>query len=250
MALLLGFVIFGLKEPALVEDAERAGEKALGFATALMGRLSEFFRELGRGFFLSGPGPIVGVIVAILPVGAVALGLAFQSTMPVDLGMQETEIASLTLAINIVNALTCIAGGWLADRFGHRRALAVFVILTAIPTFMLAQEFTGAKMEGLTVSEFWRWMLLFQAANGLTSAASIAIYMGFTSPKVAGTQFTGYMAMKNLVYTYSSNWQGRMAESQGYATPLRLDALIALLPLVFYPWLRPSRRSKPVPKIE
>jgi hypothetical protein len=51
------------------------------------------------------------------------------------------------------------------------------------------------------------------------------------------------MALKNLVYTYSSNWQGRMAEGRGYPAPLRLDCLIALVPLVLYPWLRPSKRA-------
>jgi hypothetical protein len=138
----------------------------------------------------------------------------------------------------------CIVGGWVADKIGHRVSLAIWVVLSTIPTLLLANEFMGPKMEGVTIDEFWRWMLIYNFAAGLTNASSIAIYMGLTSPKVAGTQFTGYMALKNLVYTYSSTWQGRMAEARGYPSALRLDCLIALVPLLLYPWLRPSRRAK------
>jgi hypothetical protein len=35
-----------------------------------------------------------------------------------------------------------------------------------------------------------------------------------------------------------------MAEVRGYPSPLRWDCLIALVPLLFYPWLRPSTRSR------
>ncbi len=243
LALILAFVVWGIREPVKAAAAEAAGA-AGGFAALLAARLKEFFRELRFGFFKSGPGPLVGVLLALLPVGAVAMGLALGSTMQVDLGMSEGEIAKLTLWTAVMAALGCIAGGWVADKIGHRVSLAIWVVLSCVPTLLLAREFVGAKMEGVTSGEFWTWMLAYNFAAGLTNASSIAIYMGLTSPKIAATQFTGYMALKNLVYTYSSNWQGRMAEARGYADPLRLDCLIALLPLLFYPWLRPSTRSK------
>jgi PAT family beta-lactamase induction signal transducer AmpG len=241
VAAILAFVVFFLREPELA--AADAGAEA-GFIAGLRGRLSKFFKDLWKGFFQSGPGPLVGVVVALLPVGAIALGLGLQSAMQVDLGMTESQIATLTLWSSILNALGCIVGGWVADKVGHRISLAVWVVFSTVPTLLLAREFTGPKMEGVTLDEFWTWMLVYSVASGLTQASSIAIYMGLTSPKVAATQFTGYMALKNLVYTYTSNWQGRMAEVRGYPSPLRWDCLIALVPLLFYPWLRPSTRSK------
>jgi hypothetical protein len=48
------------------------------------------------------------------------------------------------------------------------------------------------------------------------------------------------MALKNVVYTYTANWQGQMAEARGYVAPLRWDCLIAFVPLLLYPWLRAS----------
>lgn len=246
LACILAFVVFGIREPvkAVVEEATLAAGRAGGFFQRLFGRLGQFFRDLGEGFFRSGPGPLVGVALALLPVGAIALGLALGSTLQVDLGMNESEIGKLTLWSSVLAALGCVLGGWIADKIGHRLSLAIWVVVTCIPTFLLAREFTGMKMEGVTIDEFWKWTLVYSFAAGLTNASSIAIYMGLTSPKVAGTQFTGYMALKNLVYTYSSNWQGQMAAARGYASPLRWDCLIALVPLLLYPWLRPSTRAK------
>jgi PAT family beta-lactamase induction signal transducer AmpG len=246
LGLILAFVVFFLREPAKVfaVEASRAAGNTAGFFSVFLERLRDFFRELYLGFFKSGPGPLVGVVLAMLPVGAIALGLALGSTMQVDLGMTEDQIAKLTLWTTVAAALGCVAGGWIADKIGHRLSLAIWVALTTVPTILLSREFTGSAMEGVTLREFWNWMVIYSFAAGLTNAASIAVYMGLTSPKIAGTQFTGYMALKNLVYTYSSNWQGRMAEARGYPTPLRLDCLIALLPILLYPWLRPSTRSK------
>lgn len=246
LALILAFVVFFLREPAkaAVEHVADAAAGAGGIFKTFVGRLGVFLRDLYFGFFKSGPGPLVGVVVALLPVGAIALGLALGSTMQVDLGMSEDEIAKLSLWSSVVTALGCVVGGWAADKIGHRVSLAIWVALTTIPTLLLAREFTGMKMDGVTVDEFWKWTILYGAAAGLTNASSIAIYMGLTSPKVAGTQFTGYMALKNLVYTYSSNWQGKMAEAQGYPGALRLDCLIALVPLLLYPWLRKTARAK------
>jgi len=243
MAMILAFVVFVLKEPEIAAEAGQAAARTRDFFATLTGRLKEFFSELWKGLFRSGPGPIVGVVVALLPAGAIALGLALQSTMQVDLGMTEGQIASLTLWSSILNAGGCVVGGWVADKFGHRRSLAIWVALSTIPTLMLAREFTGQKMEGVTLDEFWKWMLVYSVTAGLVQASSIAIFMGLSSPKVAATQFTGYMSLKNLVYTYTSNWQGRMAEVRGYPSPLRWDCLIALVPLLLYPWLRPSTRS-------
>jgi hypothetical protein len=72
----------------------------------------------------------------------------------------------------------------------------------------------------------------------------MAVFMGLTSPLVAGTQFTGYMALKNLAYAYSSAWQGRWADLHGYAATLFLDGWITFLPLLTLPFLRPSRLGR------
>ena len=79
---------------------------------------------------------------------------------------------------------------------------------------------------------------------GLVFAASTALFMGLTNPMVAATQFTGYMALCNVVYAYSNIWQGKLAEVQGYAKTLNLDAILVLIPLLLIPFLKPSSRAK------
>jgi MFS-type transporter involved in bile tolerance (Atg22 family) len=165
--------------------------------------------------------------------------------MQVDLGMDEGQLAELNLYTTVVAALGCVIGGWVSDRLGHRRMLAVWYGLTTIPTFWLSGQFTGAAgMEGVTIAEYYRVAILYNFTSGLLQGTAIAVFMGLTSPLVAGTQFTGYMALKNIVYSYSSIWQGRMADVAGYAATIRLDALIAFGPMLMLPFLVPSTRSR------
>ena len=245
LALILFFVSIRIVEPT--SAAEKVGEAAHGFGAALRavgGKLWRYLCELFRSFFRAGPGPIVGVLFGLAPSGAVALGLALGSTMQVDLGMSEEQIATLTIWSTISAAAGCVAGGWVSDRLGHRKMLAVWFVATTIPTFWLARQFTGLDMAGVTLPMYRNVVIAYSFASGLISGTSMAVFMGLTAPVVAGTQFTGYMALKNLAYTYSAAWQGSYADSHGYAATLVRDGWIAFLPLLALPFLWPSKLGR------
>jgi len=246
LALILFFVSIRLREPAR-ELAEAGGEALQGAAAilrALGRRLAGYLRDLYRGFFRSGRGPLVGVIFAVAPGGALALGLALGSTMMVDLGMSEAEIARLNVYGTVAAAAGCIIGGWVSDRLGHRKMLALWYLATTLPTFWLSGQFSGASgMEGVTLQSYTVAAVAYSFCSGLISGTAIAVFMGLTSPLVAATQFSGYMALRNLMYTYSSTWQGRFSDAFGYAATLRLDAWIAFLPLLAIPFLVPAKRK-------
>src|SRR5262245_12691357 len=70
----------------------------------------------------------VGVINALLPAGAFALGLALQSNLAVELGLDDTQVGLLNLWSTVISAVCCVAGGWISDRFGRRRSLAIFIV--------------------------------------------------------------------------------------------------------------------------
>lgn len=238
LALILVVVTLRLHEPpALAREAARGAT-----AMAQVGyRLGKYGMDLVRGFLLSGPGPAAGVVFAMLPFGALALGLALGSTMMVDLGMDENAIASLTAWTTVLAAAGCVLGGWVSDRIGHRKALSAWFVLTTLPTFWLAARFTGADgMAGVTVKDYWFAALAYSLASGLISGTSAAVFMGLTSTLVAATQFSGYMAMRNLVYTYSAAWQGFMADHRGYQLTLVIDACIAFIPLLAILFLKPA----------
>jgi len=243
LALILFLVTLRLREPVLPEAAARVAEGTRAVLAAIGLRLKNYGRDLYRGFFRSGPGPLVGVLFGLAPNGALALGLALGSTMMVDLGMDEDQIARLNIWATIAAALGCVVGGWVSDRLGHRKMLAVWYVATTLPTFWLAGQITGTGLEGVTVGEYAWAAIAYAFTSGLIAGTAIAVFMGLTSPLVAATQFSGYMALRNFVYTYSSTWQGRFADLHGYAQTMHLDAWIAFLPLVALPFLRPSTRS-------
>jgi len=69
-------------------------------------------------------------------------------------------------------------------------------------------------------------------------ALSVAVFMGMTNPAVAATQFTAFMAMKNVTLSYTNYWQGIVAERVDYAMVLYLDAALLLVPMLILPFLK------------
>ena len=248
LILLLVFVSMRLREPP--DDVEALYDPIVGrpspgeLGRLFAARTGGFLREVFVGFFRSGRGPMLGVLLALLPKGAVALGLTVGVTLRVDLGMVESQIALLSIATAVAGALGCVAGGWISDRVGHRKALAVWFGLTMVPNFFLASRFDGPGVAGVTIAAFAVANVFAAMTNGLQYGTSNAVFMSLTDKAVAATQFTGYMALSNLANTYSSWWQGQAAGSLGYARTLQLDGLIALVPILLLPLLvAPRRRS-------
>lgn len=239
LVLVLVAVTLRLHEPPLeaVEGLARGGSAL----RSVLYRLGKYGMDLLRGLFLSGRGPAAGVVFALMPFGALALGLALGTTMMVDLGMKESQIATLNGWSTVLAAAGCILGGFISDRIGHRKALSAWFVLTTLPTIWLSTRFAGAEgMAGVTLTDYWVAALSYSLASGLITGTSAAVFMGLTSPFVAATQFSGYMAMRNLVYTYSAAWQGWFADLRGYADVLRLDAAIAFIPLAAIIFLKPA----------
>src|SRR6185503_11116976 len=105
-----------------------------------------------------------------------------------------------------------VVGGWLSDRFGRRRMLALYLIGTAIPTFYLAwvMQQHGWIMPvdiklpnrpipaAAVVQAFWAAVMVYSVFQGLMYGTRTALFMDVTTPRVAATQFTAYMALLNL----------------------------------------------------
>jgi predicted MFS family arabinose efflux permease len=69
-----------------------------------------------------------------------------------------------------------------------------------------------------------------------------ALFMDVTTPAVAATQFTAYMALLNFAIQYSARWQGLALERWGYPTTLLIDATIGLVSLTLLPLVAPKRQ--------
>jgi MFS transporter, PAT family, beta-lactamase induction signal transducer AmpG len=216
--------------------ARRAGLTVLG---AARDRLMTFLRELYAGFFQNGAGPIAGVVLAMLPHGAMGLGLALGTGIPVDMKMSEQSLGNLTLLNNVAGGAGAFLGGWLSDRTGTPRIwIAVSFLLSCAVSVALGLWMAGTGVAGLRVYVFVAAITLYQFAFGIQMGALTGTFMRISSRAVAATQFTGFMALSNLSYSYSNLWQGRFVDLHGYASTLQLDALTGLTGLTILYWVR------------
>ena len=71
-----------------------------------------------------------------------------------------------------------------------------------------------------------------------------AIFMDVTTPRVAASQFTAYMALTNVVYSYSSTWQGHATARWGYPVTLVLDGAFGLVCLLILPFMGALRHAE------
>ncbi|HEY2924944.1 MAG TPA: hypothetical protein VGJ98_08270, partial [Candidatus Eisenbacteria bacterium] len=94
---------------------------------------------------------------------------------------------------------------------------------------------------------FWGLTLAYAVFQGLMYGTGTAIYMDVTTPAVAATQFTAYMALCNVVYSYTSTWQGHALQRWGYPLTLTVDGLLGLISIMLLPFMGRLRRE-PAPR--
>lgn len=233
------FVVLPMKE-ALAETPAARGWRA---ATAQM---RDFAQQSFRSF-LGSRAAFAGVFFALLPAGAMSLSLSLQTNLAVELGMGDDQIALLALWSTVISGLAMVVGGLVSDRLGHRPTLAVYIALMSLPVLYLMwilqqagyvmPRAPGGPPQPALIGHLWVATLTYSVALGLMYGTRSAIFMGITNPRVAGTQFTAYMAMMNLAIAFSATWQGIAIEALGYPLTLLFDALVGLLCLAFLPAL-------------
>jgi PAT family beta-lactamase induction signal transducer AmpG len=162
--------------------------------------------------------------------------------------MGDDQVALLALWSTVISGVAMVVGGLVSDRLGHRPTLAVYIALMSLPVLYLMwilqqagyvmPRAPGGPPQPALIGHLWIATLAFSVAMGLMYGTRSAIFMGITNPRVAGTQFTAYMAMMNLAIAFSATWQGIAVEALGYPLTLLIDALVGLLCLAFLPALR------------
>ena len=248
--LITALVPLAMREAPGPARAAGRGLRAVGV------ELRQFARDTLRAF-TSSRSAFLAIFLALLPMGAYALSLALQSNLAVELGLNDRQVGTLGLASTLLSSGCCILGGWLSDRFGRRRTLAIFIAMMSIPTLILAsalQRFgwvmpVDPRMAARPVpspelvATFWAATMGYAVFQGLMYGVGTAIFMDVTTPKVAATQFTAYMALTNLVYSYTSFWQGHSIVRWGYPVTLGIDATFGLLCLLLLPFMGAIRRA-------
>lgn len=181
---------------------------------------------------------IVAIVFAIIVDASDSLlfPLAYP-LLSVRLGFSEQQIATLSTLGGAVAALSSIAGGVLADRFGRRRTILLSCLGVAgiDIAFMLTHRLWGNYVFqlGYTVAS--------SVVSGIVSAATLALFMDLTHPRLAATHFQLYMALQNLRDTWGGRIGGRLAERIPATRMFGLGALVEIVPLVLLPFLSPRK---------
>jgi PAT family beta-lactamase induction signal transducer AmpG len=258
MALILLLVCLALREPAETALPWQAAQAAGSALRRVLGELRAFTREAALAFVAS-RAALLGVLLALLPLGAYSLSLSLGSNLAVELGLDDAQIGTLGLVSSVLSALGCIAGGHLSDRYGRRSVLAAAIVMTALPTLLLAWQMQRAghvmpvdpSTPARAVPDAWLLAvfigvsMVYSVVQGFSYGASTALYMDITTPAVAATQFTAYMALSNLATSSTAFWQGHALSRFGYPDTLLLDVLVGLLPLLLLPWMAVRARAGP-----
>jgi PAT family beta-lactamase induction signal transducer AmpG len=251
VALVTVLVPLPMREPPGVPRLRAAGSRA----AAVAAEIGAFLRDALRAFTGS-RAAMAAIPLALLPMGAYALSFSLQSNIAVEIGLDDREIGTLGMIGTLLAAASCVLGGWLSDRFGRRRTLAIFIVATGVPSVLLALVMQQAgwvmPVDPLTAGRApapdalvrWFWILVigYSVAQGLMYGVGTAIFMDVTTPAVAATQFTAYMAMTNIVSSYTSTWQGHAITAWGYPATLWTDAAFGMVCLTILPLMGATRR--------
>lgn len=199
------------------------------------GTLLDRAREVGRESWLA-----LGQRRTWLGLGfAFVGGAAFKSLEVVlgpfliDRGYSKVEIGWFSAGPMILcMILGSLAGGWLADRVERRRFVAATLgfFVVAIAALALLDHFAGeTRGRHLLVC-----LALSAIGIGLFTAASYALFMDLTAPRIAATQFSAFMGATNGCESWSSYAVGQIAGSSGYPTALLVlcGASLLALPLL------------------
>src|SRR3954468_15049722 len=198
--------------------------------------------------FVGSRGAYLGVFFALLPAGAMSLGLALQTNLAVELGMKDDEVGALNFWTNLVSAGCMVLGGWLSDKLGRRITLAFYLAAMSLPVLYLMwilQQAGYVMPRGPNslpipelIHQLWIANIAYSVFQGLMYGTRSAIMMDVTNPRVAATQFTAYMAMMNLAIAFAATWQGVAIEAWGYPTTLLIDAIAGPLCVLLLPAMK------------
>lgn len=248
------FIVFPMREPK--SDAQHPPAGAAFHLIA--GQIRDYVMQAFRAFTGTRQA-MIAVAFALLPAGALSLSLSVGSNIPVEFGMSDGDIANLGVVSAIISALGCIAGGWLSDRLGRRKMIAIYILCTTLPVFAFAaiMHHHGWIMPidmkapdrpippDSLIAALWYTTMAYALFQGLMYGTRTALFMDVCTPAVAATQFTAYMALLNLTIAYSTWWQGSSAKHHGYPTTLALDAALGIACLALLPFLSKVKPVEP-----
>jgi MFS transporter (putative signal transducer) len=151
----------------------------------------------------------------------------------IDQGLTRSDVGSfLGIPAVLCMLIGAVLGGLSADRFGKKRSVRAFLILSVLVVFSLS------AIDSLMPSGGMAWKLSTLAglyvAIGLFTASSYALFMDITDPSLGATQFSMFMGGTNLCEAWGALVVGRMIPTFGYAAAFAIVSMSSLLTLPLF----------------
>ncbi|MCB1103620.1 MAG: MFS transporter [Opitutaceae bacterium] len=122
-----------------------------------------------------------------------------------------------------------LIGGRVADGLGRRRAVVAGMTVLTVTLCGVA----AGHHARLTGSALMILMTTVYLGVGFFTAASYALFMDLTDPRLGATQFSAFMAATNACEAWAAWLGGRIAGGPGYAATFVIMPLLALIALLF-----------------
>jgi MFS transporter, PAT family, beta-lactamase induction signal transducer AmpG len=181
---------------------------------------------MGISFFLFNMG--IGLIDAVLPVFTIQ-----------EIGWSNEKYSNLFSSVTLISGLLgMIAGGALADKFGKRRMMSLYLVafvgVFAAMAFMRTWWHTEHFITG--------FMGLYYVLYTFITIASFAIGMELCWCRVSATQFTLYMAISNVGRALGASLLGPLKDRLPWEYVILTVGILALGSLFFVIILRMKKQ--------
>lgn len=158
----------------------------------------------------------------------------------VDLGLGDEAIGQFFGVYAVLGlGLGALIGGKLADRGGRRRVLAGSVLALAA----LAGTLASLDAESVWLARATLTTLYF--AGGAFTAASYALFMDATDPRLGATQLSAFMGATNACESWSAHLAGRLATQHGTEFSFLVAATLGIVALPVARFVRPAPAAQP-----
>jgi len=184
------------------------------------------------------PSTWLGLAFALVA-GAGFEGLgAVAGPLLVDRGLDAHAIAFFYSASLVAMIAGAALGGAASDRWGRRQSAAVFLVAIALSVVAVAWAL-GAAGDEVVVA----LMVAMYLGYGMFIAASYALFMDLTDPRLGATQFSAFMGATNACEAWAGFMAGSAAARFGYGPGLITLAAVSLLGLPLLAALRRGHRD-------
>jgi len=187
--------------------------------------------------FLQRTTPLAALFVLVAGASDPFLYPLVVSKLRLGLGISDARMAGLASLAAVASMVGSLVGGWLSDALGRRRAIAVGSV-----TFAAAHLTFAAVTPSVPV--LIAYQLVGGVAGGVVYAATIALCMDVTNPRLPAIHFQFFMALYSVKMMWASREGGQLAERLSVPAMFALAAGIELAALLLLPLMDPRRAQE------